>query len=70
MSQLKTSNCKANTIDTSTRKKPEMEELKCPVCNLMFDLELKIPLVLNCGHIVCKECVNKSLNETNKKKIE
>lgn len=74
MSHMK-SNSKANTIEVQNRKKSEIdnkkreqnENLKCPICKEMFDLEEKLPLMLNCGHIVCKYCVTESLSKEKKK---
>ena len=34
-----------------------MESFECPVCSESFNRHMRIPLVLLCGHSVCKKCV-------------
>jgi hypothetical protein len=29
----------------------------CPICWQKFNRNIKIPLTLNCGHVICKNCV-------------
>ncbi|OMJ66646.1 hypothetical protein SteCoe_36446 [Stentor coeruleus] len=31
---------------------------ECPICSEVFNKNLRVPLVLLCGHTVCKKCVN------------
>lgn len=33
-----------------------METIECPVCTESFDRTKRIPLVLHCGHSICKKC--------------
>ena len=33
----------------------------CPICKGAYDLDLKIPYVLYCGHSICKECVQPNI---------
>jgi len=46
-----------------------MEELKklteCDICFLQYDDNNRIPLMFNCGHCHCKDCVSKMLDQAN-----
>ena len=44
--------------EVERRKKKERIEdvLTCNICFDRYDEEVKIPLILKCGHTVCKEC--------------
>ena len=33
-----------------------MEKIECPICFESFDRTIRIPLVLLCGHSICKKC--------------
>ena len=35
------------------------EILTCDFCNKFFDLFKYNPFILECGHTICKECLNK-----------
>ena len=38
------------------------DELRCPICNIIYDSNIHIPFVISCGHTFCKQCV---FNNTN-----
>ena len=40
------------------------EQLKCPICNNLYDTENHYPFVIKCGHTFCKQCIisNNSYN--------
>lgn len=38
--------------------------LSCPVCLEPFDLQVRLPLVLACGHTLCRSCVTAMLSST------
>ena len=40
------------------------DELRCPICNIIYDSNIHIPFVISCGHTFCKQCV---FNNTNNK---
>ena len=33
------------------------EYLSCPVCENGFDLKVRLPISLSCGHSICQECL-------------
>ena len=39
-----------------------MNTLCCFKCNQDFDLDERKPLILNCGHTICKDCVIKMIS--------
>ena len=43
--------------------------LTCPGCQKIFNRNSRIPFTLPCSHILCKECVSKSICPLDKKKI-
>jgi hypothetical protein len=40
------------------------EQMKCPMCNTIYDSNQHIPFVIGCGHSFCKQCI---LNNSNSK---
>ena len=47
-------------MQNETFEQDNSEEIidKCPNCNLNYSIENdKIPLILPCGHIICKTCL-------------
>ena len=38
------------------------DQLKCPLCNVLYDSDTYIPYVITCGHSFCKQCI---LNNSN-----
>ena len=47
-----------NKIDKSLLE----EQLKCPICNLLYDSEIHSPFVIKCGHTFCKQCIINNQN--------
>lgn len=43
----------------------EPDHLECNTCNYQFDLSSRKPLILDCGHIHCEECVRKLISDRN-----
>ena len=37
-------------------------DLKCPICNVLYDSNIHIPLVISCGHTFCKQCIFNNSN--------
>ena len=38
------------------------EELRCPICKILYDSNNHIPFVISCGHTFCKQCVFNNSN--------
>ena len=38
------------------------EELRCPICKIIFDSNIHIPFVISCGHTFCKQCIFNNSN--------
>ena len=47
-----------NKIDKSLLE----EQLKCPICNILYDSEVHSPFVIKCGHTFCKQCIINNQN--------
>lgn len=41
----------------SCPKRKPSEELECPICYIEYDPELRLPLLLHCGHVMCQPCI-------------
>lgn len=42
----------------------ELDEIKCQLCNSIYDEKFKIPVSLpSCGHTYCLQCVQQNLND-------
>ena len=39
-----------------------LESITCPICQVEFNLTTRKPLILNCGHTICLECLQKIEN--------
>ena len=52
------SNNNNNKIDKSLLE----EQLKCPICNYIYDSDLHCPFIIKCGHTFCKQCVTNCTN--------
>ena len=37
-------------------------DLKCPLCNILYDSNIHIPFVISCGHTFCKQCIFNNSN--------
>ena len=51
-------NINNNKIDKSLLE----EQLKCPICNNLYDTDLHSPFVIKCGHSFCKQCISNNTN--------
>ena len=38
------------------------EELRCPICKILYDSNNHIPFVISCGHTFCKQCIFNNSN--------
>ena len=52
-----TSYNKTNTNITKIDKSLLEDQLKCPICNSLYDSNSHIPFVISCGHTFCKQCI-------------
>ncbi len=40
-------------------KMDQIEEIKCPLCSMIYDETDRVPLLLpECGHSFCLQCIN------------
>ena len=40
--------------------------LKCDICNTIFDLNIRSPLMVKCGHTFCRRCISLKSNNLDK----
>ena len=38
------------------------EDLRCPICKILYDSNIHIPFIIGCGHTFCKQCVFNNSN--------
>jgi len=38
------------------------KQIECPICYEMFNSQLKVPMVIGCGHTVCNQCIKNMSN--------
>ena len=55
---------KTNNTNNKIDKLLLEEQMKCPICNNIYDSSQHIPFVIGCGHSFCKQCI---LNNSNSK---
>jgi len=43
----------------------ELQVPECSICSEAYDTKIRVPIVLWCGHTLCKECLDKLLVNKN-----